>query len=98
MIEVLRIKVQYLNGENIVKQVDLPKQKFYENSEQMEIDRFKREMKLQYKVNKRYLEENPHSTPDDLIMHAPKVSVTMDIKCKDGYIQPNGIKNKLMKA
>lgn len=52
MIEILRVKVQYLNGDNVIKNYKLPSIKVFTCKEALEDYRKLRQLKLQYKAGK----------------------------------------------
>lgn len=66
MIELLRVKIQRLNGENIIHQIKLPSKKIFESRQKMEEYRKLKEMKLQWREDKKG--------------HEVKVSVILDHK------------------
>ncbi|MCK9220256.1 MAG: hypothetical protein M0P47_09435 [Bacteroidales bacterium] len=49
MIELLRIRIQYLNGENIIEEQRLLAKKTFRDEQKLEDYRKLKEMKLQYK-------------------------------------------------
>lgn len=68
MIQVLRIRVQHLNGSNVISSVRLPIKLAFSSKEEMEQDRKRREVKLQWKLDQKYKDDTP------------KVSVLYDYK------------------
>ena len=90
MIEVLRIRIQKLNGTSIVSEKrDLPvHSRFFKTQKELEEFRKKKEAKLQYKSDQKYKEENPLDTQDDIDKHAPKISVLFDTKDDENDLPP----------
>lgn len=68
MIEITRIRIQILNGSNIVKQYKLKSTRVFKDKETLEDFRKLRELKLQWREDKR--------------KHDVKVSVLFDTKEK----------------
>lgn len=81
MIEVFCIRIQYLNGENVVRQICIPKAGLkFDNEKELEYSRRLREMKLQYKVDEKYRKENPGASEKEIRENAPRVSVLFSLK------------------
>ncbi len=53
MIELLRIKIQHLNGENVIRQEKLPTNRTFQSMEAMEDFRRLKQLKAQWKADKR---------------------------------------------
>ena len=62
MIQVLRIRVQHLNGSNVISSVRLPIKLEFSSKEEMEQDRKKREVKLQWKLDQKYKDDTPKAS------------------------------------
>jgi hypothetical protein len=53
MIEIIGVKVQHLNGQNIINQVKLPSSRVFQSKSEMEEYRKLKEMKLQWKSDQK---------------------------------------------
>ena len=62
MIQVLRIRVQHLNGSNVISSVRLPIKLSFSSKEEMEQDRKRREVKLQWKLDQKYKDDTPKAS------------------------------------
>lgn len=81
------MRIQTLNGECITEEHEIKKSLCFGTGEDLEAFRMKREIVLQWKSDQRFLKENPGATEYDL-KHAPKISVALDIKSDEFYVQP----------
>jgi len=62
LIQVLRIRVQHLNGSNVISSVRLPIKLSFSSKEEMEQDRKRREVKLQWKLEQKYKDDTPKAS------------------------------------
>jgi len=62
LIQVLRIRVQHLNGSNVISSVRLPIKLSFSSKEEMEQDRKRREVKLQWKLDQKYKDDTPKAS------------------------------------
>ena len=59
MIKVHGIRVQHLNGSNVIRSVRLQSKPTFSNLDELEQDRKKRELKLQWKLEQKYKDDPP---------------------------------------